>query len=111
MKKSDGDLPQIGELVLIVGDKKNRRVWRKGKVVRHVKGKDGVVRGVILLHKGNDLERPIQLVCPLEIRSAVNEIPVAVEAVVEKGKKRKAAKEAEKKIRSCFGGLTKTLNI
>ena len=40
----------------------------KGKVVKYVKGNDGVIRGVIVLHKGNYLERPVQLVCPLEIR-------------------------------------------
>ena len=45
----------------------------KEKVVKHVNGKDGVVREVIILHKGNYLERPIQLVCPLEIRSVVKE--------------------------------------
>ena len=43
------------------------------KVVKHVKEKDGVVRGVIILHEGNYLERPVQLVCSLEIRSVVKE--------------------------------------
>jgi len=36
------------------------------KVLRLIQGKDGVVRGVILLHKGHTIERPLQLVCPLE---------------------------------------------
>ena len=36
------------EIVLIVEDEKNRRDWKKGKVVRHVQGRDGVIRGVIL---------------------------------------------------------------
>lgn len=40
----------------------------KEKVSRLIRGKDGVVRGVILLHKGHTIERPLQLVCPLEIR-------------------------------------------
>ena len=34
---------------------------------RLVQGKDSVVRGVVLLHKGHTIERPLQLVCPLEI--------------------------------------------
>ncbi len=38
-----------------------------------VKGKDGMIRGVIVLHKGNYLERLVQLVCPLEIRRVVKE--------------------------------------
>jgi hypothetical protein len=54
-------------------DEKNRGRWMKGKVVKYVKGKDGAIRGVILLHKCNYLERPVQLVCPLEMRSVVKE--------------------------------------
>ena len=60
--------PEVGEVVLVVGEEKNRSEWKKGRVVRQVKGKDGVVRGVVLLHKGHTIERPLQLVCPLEIR-------------------------------------------
>ncbi|CAB4026448.1 Hypothetical predicted protein [Paramuricea clavata] len=73
VNKSPSAVPEIGEIVLIVGDEKNRGRWMKGKVVKYVKGKDGVIRGVIVLHKGNYLERPVQLVCPLEIRSVVKE--------------------------------------
>ena len=73
VKKTTSPVPEIGEIVLVVGEEKNRGRWVKGKVIKHVKGKDGVVRGVIILHKGNYLERPIQLVCPLEIRSLVKE--------------------------------------
>ena len=39
-------VPDIGEIVLIVTDEKNRGEWKKGKVVRHIRGKDGVVRGL-----------------------------------------------------------------
>ena len=31
------------------------------------------MRGVVLLHKGNKIRRPLQLVCPLEIRSCSKE--------------------------------------
>ncbi|CAB4035463.1 Hypothetical predicted protein, partial [Paramuricea clavata] len=34
--------PEGGEVVLVVGEEKNRSEWKKGKVVRQVKGKDGV---------------------------------------------------------------------
>ena len=61
----------IGEIVLIVADEKNWGEWRKGKVVRHIRGKDGVVRGLSLLHKGHHIDKPLNLVCPLEIRQAV----------------------------------------
>ena len=45
-------LPKVGEIVLIIGEEKNRGEWIKAKVLRLVKGKDNVVRGIILLHKG-----------------------------------------------------------
>ena len=69
VKRLDVQPPQVGEIVLILGEEKNRRHWKKEKVIRIMRGADGVARGVILLHKGKLLERPIQSVCPLEIRS------------------------------------------
>ena len=48
-----GRVPEVGEIVLLVGDEKNRGEWTKGKVERHIQGNDGVVRGVTLLHKGH----------------------------------------------------------
>ena len=69
IKRGESDYPEIGEIVLIIGDEKNRGEWKKGRVLRHIRGSDGVVRGVGLLHKGNQIQRPLQLVCPLEIRS------------------------------------------
>ena len=62
----------MGEIVLIIGDEKNCGEWRKGKVVRLIKGKDDVVRGVTLLHKRHTIDRSLQLVCPLEIRAVEN---------------------------------------
>ena len=107
INRGQTEVPQLGEVVLILGEEKNRGRWMRGKVLRHVTGKDGVIRGVILLHKGNHIERPIQLVCSLEIRSAVKEnlhnASTEVEADVrpEKRKKRLAAKNADK-IRLCL---------
>ena len=69
IKKGESDNPEVGEIVLIIGDEKNRGEWKKGRVLRHIRGRDGVVRGVRLLPKGNEIQRPLQLVCPLEIRS------------------------------------------
>ena len=68
LNKREGATPVVGEVVLVAGDEKNRGEWNKGKVSRLIQGKDGVVRGVILLLKGHTIERPLQLVCPLEIR-------------------------------------------
>jgi len=81
LTKERGSTPKVGEIVLIVGDERNRGEWKKGKVVHLIEGKDGVIRRVTLLHKGHIIERPIQLVCPLEIR--------AVETIVEPHEGRK----------------------
>jgi hypothetical protein len=60
-----GRVPEIGEIVLLVGDEKNRGEWTKGKVERHIQGKDGVVRGVTLLHKGHYIQRSLTLILRL----------------------------------------------
>ena len=54
---------------MIVGEEKNRGVWKKGKVLSHIKGSDGVVRGAVLSCNKKEIERPLQMMCPLEIRS------------------------------------------
>ena len=93
--------PEVGEIVLVVGEERNRGKWKKGKVLRVVKGADKVPRGVILLHKGNRLERPLQAVCRLEIKSVVQEVvQETTEEVTETVRsKRKAAVDAQAKIR------------
>ena len=73
IKRSGTVAPEIGELALIVEEGKNRGLWIKGRVLKHVIGKDGVICGAIVLHKGNHLERPLQLLCPLEIKSELIE--------------------------------------
>ena len=37
VKKNTSPVPQIGEIVLLVGEEKNRGRWMKGKVVKYVK--------------------------------------------------------------------------
>jgi hypothetical protein len=71
----------------------------KGKVTRIVKGVDGVARGVVLLHKGNRLERPLQAICPLEIRSVTAEtVEKKEEPIKPVRERRKAAVDAQAKI-------------
>ena len=67
-------VPDIGEIVLVVGDEKNQ--GGRGKVVQHIR--DSIVRGVSLLHKGHHIDRSLNLVCPLEIKgtvASVREVP------------------------------------
>ena len=74
VNRKEAPVPDVGEIVLVVGDERNLRKWKKGRVMRHIRGRDGVIRGVTLLHKGHHIERPLSLVCPLEIKG-----PVAIE--------------------------------
>ena len=99
INRTEAVVPEIGEIVLIVGEEKNRGLWMKGKVLQHVTGRDGVIRGAVVLHKGNRLERPLQLLCPLEIRSGMPaERPVVQRrAEVCSRERRVAARNAETK--------------
>ena len=106
INRAEAVVPGIGEVVLIIGEEKNRGLWMKGKVLQRVIGKDGVIRGAVELHKGNRLEWPLQLLCPLEIR---NEMPA--ETSVEQRKEevhsrgsRIAERNAETKIKLVLDG-------
>ena len=69
------------EIVLIVGEEENRGLWMKGKIFQRVTGRDGVMQRAVILSKGNHLERPLQLLCLLEIRS---ELPAETPVVQRK---------------------------
>ena len=60
--------PNIGAVVLLKGDTKDKALWKLGRVVSKISGKDGIVRG-LKLKQGNGyvVERPLQLVCDLEV--------------------------------------------
>ena len=83
---------EIGEMALVVGEQKNRGEWIKGRVVR----------GVILLDKGNHIQRPLQLVRLLEIKCSHGEIAENLMKAQVGGRtmeRRSGAKKAEVKIR------------
>ena len=62
------EIPAIEKVVLLKEDVKDKAQWRLGRVVGSVIGKDGTVRGLkIKLGNGYIIERPLQLVCDLEI--------------------------------------------
>ena len=63
--------PNEGDIVLIKGDEKNRNKWKMGKVTKLIRGKDNVVRGVKLQCAKSTIERPIQLIYPLELECDV----------------------------------------
>ena len=47
----------VRKIVLIVGEEKNRGEWRKGQMVRFIRGKGGVVRVGTLLYEGRTIEQ------------------------------------------------------
>ena len=65
--------PEVGEVVLVVGNGKNRGEWKKWKVLRQARGREGAVRGVVLLHKWQTTQRQILSVRPLEVRCTTKE--------------------------------------
>ena len=54
MNRSDAVIPGVGEIVLVVGEQNNRGILMKGKVLCDIKGRDDIVRGAVLLHKGHE---------------------------------------------------------
>ena len=63
--------PKIGDVVVIHEDNKKRTLWKLGRVVDLIKGKDGVVRGARVktdsTYSGGVIERPLQKLFPLEM--------------------------------------------
>ena len=69
--RSTNKEPQIniGNVMLIQGEAKNRGLWKMGLVEKLIKGKDGVIRGAILKTGNGRRERPLQHLYPLELSS------------------------------------------
>ncbi|XP_070576115.1 uncharacterized protein [Ptychodera flava] len=62
------ELPRKNSIVLLKDTTKNRANWRIGRIVDDIVGKDGVIRGYkIRTGSGYVVERPLQLVCDLEV--------------------------------------------
>ena len=58
---------KIGDVVIIKGESKNRGTWKLAVVEKLHTGKDNVIRAVGLRTAKNYLERPIQLLYPMEL--------------------------------------------
>ena len=67
-------------LVLLKDTTKNKANWKIGRVVNPIVGKDGVSRGYKLLTgNGYVVERPLQLLCDLEISGTSDDSGPSVE--------------------------------
>ena len=60
----------VGDVVLLQGEEKNRGLWKMGVVEKLISRKDGVIRGAILKTGNGRKERPLQHLYPLELSSA-----------------------------------------
>ena len=77
------EIPQEGSVVLLKDDVKNKAHWKIGRIVKYIRGSDSTVRGFkIRLGNGYIVERPLQLVCDLEIRRDAQETPLNPEAPI-----------------------------
>ena len=77
------EIPNTVALVLLKDETKNRALWKLARVVGKVTGKDGTVRGLKLKHgNGYIVERPLQLVCKLEIGGEDPDCQLNLEAEV-----------------------------
>ena len=95
-------LPTVGEIVLLKDDVKDKAQWRIARVLKQLKGPDKQIRGFQLkLGNGYIVQRPIQLVCPLELKAEeeqVNDIQPVPTALADERPKRKAKEDAKAKI-------------
>jgi hypothetical protein len=60
----------VGDVMLLQGEEKNRGLWKMGVVEKLIAGKDGVVLGAILKTGHGRKERSLQHLYPLELPSA-----------------------------------------
>ena len=66
---------KVGDVVLIQSKECNCGKWNIRIIVKLIKGRDGVVRGVRLRAGKSYLERAIQHLCPMELSCDVREMP------------------------------------
>ena len=61
-------IPGVGAVILLKEDSRKRAYLRLGRIVDYIRGLDGIVRGMKLkLGNGYIMERPLQLICDLEV--------------------------------------------
>ena len=95
--------PSEGDIVLVKGEEKNRNKWKIGKVTKLIKGNDEVVRGVKLQSGKTIIERPIQLIYPLELQCDERKDEMSLDPSAKEFKpRRQAAINAEAKNKELF---------
>lgn len=104
-------IPKVGDIVQIKEDLMPRGSWKLGKIKRLNPSHDGEVRSVqVQLANGKDLNRPVNLLFPLECgtdeeatkEDTQREIPSSKVDVSSERPKRLAAVKARTKIKECI---------
>ena len=76
-------VPEIGEIVLVVDNSMQKRNWRMGRIVDHIKSTDGMIRAIKLhvLSQGNliELQRPLQSIASLEFQRRTKRLATFVD--------------------------------
>ena len=80
--------PKVGDVVLVYEDGAKRNSWKMAVIEDLIQGKDNQVRGakVRVITKGKvvRLNRPVQMLYPLEVRESVPELPQRPKSPVER---------------------------
>ena len=97
-------VPKAGDVVIVRGDEKNRGKWKLAIITSLFPGTDGIIRAVELRTKNVMLQRPVQLLYPLELscddeKHLKTEPNINVETMSESRPKRNAAEIALLKIK------------
>ena len=79
--------PKVGDVVIVYEDGVKRNSWKMAIIEDLIQGKDNQVRGakVRVITKGKvvRLNRPVQMLYPLEVRESVPELPQHLKSPVE----------------------------
>ena len=66
-KKRKENSLEVRDVVIVKSQERNRSFWPLGNVEQLIAGRDGVVQGAKLLVGQSHVERPVQLLYPLEL--------------------------------------------
>ena len=80
--------PKVGDVVIVYEDRVKRNRWKMAVIENLIKGKDNQVRGakVRVITKGKvvRLNRPVQMLYPIEVGESVPELPQNPQGQVER---------------------------
>ena len=98
--------------MLLKSEGKDKALWKLGRVVSKITGKDGTVRGLKLKQgTGYIVERPLQLVCDLEVGGEEIKWKPSPEAEVFVPRVGPNRSEEPKRLQIIFSGTLRNKNL